>query len=239
LVDNFLAWDSPNKDVTVTNGTPEAHFTFSLTNVSTEAVVINDVHTSCGCTAAKLPEQPWKLAPGSNGQIKVTMNLAGKFGTVPKTVTVNTDKGSKMLMVKTTILPPAVSAPMGGREANQKIALTDRQAVFRGDCATCHAEPARNKMGKDLYVAACGVCHEAEHRAGMVPDLHAIKQETNAEFWRNWITQGKPGTLMPAFSEKEGGILTHAQIQSLVNYLSSAIPSKPQTQTAKAGGKAL
>lgn len=238
-MDALLAWDAQEKEVTVTNGTPEAHFDFSLTNISSSEIVLTGVHTSCGCTAARLPEQPWKLAPGTNGQIHVTMNLSGKTGLVPKTVTVNTDKGSKMLVVKANILPPTAVA-MGERESNQRVALADRQAVFRGDCASCHAEPARNKMGKDLYVSACGVCHEAEHRAGMVPDLHNIKQETNAEFWKNWITKGKPGTLMPAFSEKEGGILSDAQIQSLVNYLSTTIPSKPvQTHVSNAVSKAL
>jgi len=228
-VDAILAWDSQTKETTVTNGTPEAHFTFNLTNISTGDIIIKDVHTSCGCTVAQLPEQPWTITPGKSGEISVTMNLAGKMGTVPKTVTVNTDKGAKMLLVKSIILPAASIPEMSGpdRENNQKMALTDRQAVFRGECAKCHVEPAQGKMGQALYASACGVCHEAEHRASMVPNLHAIPQETNAEFWRNWIANGKPGTLMPAFAQSQGGILTDEQIASLVNYLSATIPSRP------------
>lgn len=237
-IDSVLNWDAQTKEVTVTNGTPQAHFSFWLTNVSSDVVKIDNVHTSCGCTAAKLPEQPWKLAPGGSGEIEVTMNLAGGLGMVTKTVTVSTDKGAKMLFVRSNILPPAAPA-MGARETNQKLALTDRQAVFKGDCAQCHSEPAKGKTGFALYTAACGVCHEAEHRASMVPNLHAIAQETNAEFWKNWITHGKAGTLMPAFSEKEGGILSDAQIESLVTYLTEAIPSKPQIPAAKPTAKAL
>jgi mono/diheme cytochrome c family protein len=238
-LDHILAWDADTKDQTVTNGTPEAHFTFNLTNVSPETVTINNVFTSCGCTVAKLPEQPWKLAPGTNGQIHVTMNLANKFGTVRKRITVNSDKGVKYLDVLTKILPPPASEQMNSqnRAGNQKVAMADRQAVFRGDCARCHVEPTRQKYGLALYQTACGICHEAERRATMVPDLHALKENTNAEFWRNWITHGKAGTLMPAFSEKEGGILTDAQINSLVNYLSAVIRPRPVAKPAQASAK--
>jgi Cytochrome c, mono- and diheme variants len=226
-VDDFLKWDAETKEAIATNDVIETQFSFWLTNVSTFDVTINGVGTSCGCTAARLPSQPWTLPPGSNGVINVTMNLANKSGTITKTVTVSTDKGSKMLFVRSIILPPAAGQMTGNeRQSNQMIALADRQAVFRGDCARCHAD-TRDKLGKELYASVCGVCHEAEHRASMVPNLRELKQPTNAEYWRNWITKGKPGTLMPAFSEKEGGILNDAQIESLVKYLTEAIPSKP------------
>lgn len=234
-VDAYLAWDATSKQQAVMDGTPAANFTFSLTNISTGEVTISSATASCGCTVARLPEQPWKIAAGANGQINVTMTLAGKSGTVPKTVTVVSDKGVKVLNVTTVILPAPVPVQMtaADRESNQKLALTDRQAVFKGNCAKCHAEPAQGKMGQALYVSVCGVCHEAEHRATMVPNLHSIAQETNAEFWKNWITHGKPGSLMPAFSQAEGGILSEEQIASLVGYLAAAIPPHPVSQPVK------
>jgi mono/diheme cytochrome c family protein len=82
----------------------------------------------------------------------------------------------------------------------------------------------QGKYGKTLYDADCGICHEGEHHASMVPDLHAIKTPTNAEFWRTWIAHGKPGSLMPAFSTAEGGPLTDIQISSLASYLAATIP---------------
>jgi len=118
------------------------------------------------------------------------------------------------------------------REANQKLAIADRQGVFRNDCARCHAEPAKGKLEQPLFTAVCGVCHEAEHRATMVTDLKTLKYPTTPEIWRNWITHGKPGSLMPAFAMAEGGPLTDEQITSLVNYLVAAIPSKT-AQVAK------
>ncbi|MEY4385143.1 MAG: hypothetical protein RLY20_426 [Verrucomicrobiota bacterium] len=157
------------------------------------------------------------------------MNLAGKSGTVIKTITFSTDKGTKHLLLRTTILPqPTAATNMapGTRENNQRMAQADRQAVFRGDCATCHAN-SNGKLGKELYTSVCGVCHEAEHRASMVPDLHVARIDRNEDYWRNWIANGRMGSLMPAFAKASGGILDDAQISSLVSYLATNMPAKP------------
>ncbi|MEI9961295.1 MAG: c-type cytochrome [Limisphaerales bacterium] len=106
-----------------------------------------------------------------------------------------------------------------------EMAKVDRQAVFKGDCASCHVKPGNGKYGKALYDAVCGICHETEHRATFVPDLHALKIPTNAEFWRTWIANGRPGSLMPAFSTTQGGPLNDMQIASIAAYLNQAIPS--------------
>jgi hypothetical protein len=184
------------------------------------------VQTSCGCTTAKI-QLPMKLAPNSATEIPINMSLAGKSGIVPKSVTIHTDKGLKVLMVKSNIQAPApnTTAETMNRERNQQIALQDRQSVFKGDCAKCHVEPVIGKMGKELFATACGVCHEAEHRATMVQDLHQLKVTPNAEYWKFFIVNGKPGTLMPAFSQAQGGPLSDAQVASLVEYLVKDFPN--------------
>jgi mono/diheme cytochrome c family protein len=233
LPPEFLTWDSELKEATVKSSEPAAQFVFNFTNISSSDLTINYVQTSCGCTVAQLPTLPWKIVAGTTGQIPITMSLAGKSGAVFKTITVNTDRGWKMLTVKSTILP-AAPAPMtaGDRERNTELAKADRQAVFRGDCARCHVEPVVGKMGKDLYTSACGICHEAEHRATMVSDLHALPHETNAEYWKVWIAHGKVGSLMPAFAQADGGPLSDQQVASLVDYLVKTIPSKPGVPAA-------
>jgi mono/diheme cytochrome c family protein len=100
------------------------------------------------------------------------------------------------------------------------------QAVFKGDCARCHAASIENKYGKQLYDSVCGVCHEAEHRAAMVSDLHTLTVPTDEHFWRTWISYGKPGSLMPAFARTENGPLTDMQITTLATYLNAVIPSR-------------
>jgi len=263
-LDNSLNWDSETKVTTVTSGQSNAHLAFNFTNVSSGNVTITDVHTSCGCTTAQLPVLPWIIQPGTNGQIGITVNLAGKSGTLFKSATVNTDKGSKVLYVKIGILPPIASVAFttnqpdnfqapeqrqsnGGilSPANQipdlptaqamldpnrsrsfQMAKVDRQAVFRGDCASCHVKPTEGKYGKELFYAACGICHEGERRATMVPDLHHLTVPTSPDFWQTWISMGKTNSLMPAFSKKEGGPLTKSQIVSLAKYLAKVIPSR-------------
>lgn len=232
----LIAWDSMDKAVTVEAGTPASKLSFSLTNVSHEPVTVLSVRTSCGCTTAQLPPMPWTIAPASNGVININMTLAGKTGTVIKSVTVMTDKGTKNLIVRTTILPLQSASPMapGSREMNQMLARADRQAVFKGDCATCHVGAAKDKRGAELYAEVCAVCHEAEHRSTMVPDLKVAKQERNEEYWRNWIADGKQGSLMPAFATRAGGILTDEQIKSLVEHLVKTMPAKPAPAPAAA-----
>lgn len=226
----ILAFDAEQKEYVAKAGEQNAAFDFSVTNISSAEVTVTFVQTSCGCTTAKIT-LPMKIAAGATAEIPINMSLMGKSGVVIKTVTVHTDKGQKVLMVKTTIEPPAAD-PAGmamARERNQQIAQADRQNVFKGDCARCHVEPVIGKMGKELYTTACGICHEAEHRATMVADLRNLKTPPNAEYWKFFIVNGKPATLMPAFAQAQGGPLSDLQIASLVDYLVKDFPTTTKT----------
>ncbi len=192
-------------------------------------VTILDVHPSCGCTTVELPPRPWLLPPGTNADINVNVNLAGKSGIVFKSVTFVTDKGRKDLTLQINIAAAPPVKPMSEEERARGLAAAklDRQAVFKGDCASCHVKPAEGKYGQQLFATACAICHEANPRATMVPDLHNLKDPTSEEFWRTWITSGKAGTLMPAFATSQGGPLNDLQIASLAAYLNAVIPPKP------------
>jgi cytochrome c553 len=227
----YLTWNTERIETNVAVGQATAQFTFWLTNVSTEVVSINSVRTSCGCTVAQLPSQPWQIPAGSNGPINVTMNLAGKMGSIEKAVTIDSSTGIKTLIVRSNIpMQPNAQPTAGGidpeRLKNMQMALADRQVVFKGECAKCHAEPAVAKMDKPLYDAACGICHDSTHRAAMVPDLANLKHPTNEEHWRKWIKSGRPGSMMPAFAKSEGGPLTDEQVESLVKFLTESITAK-------------
>ena len=234
LLDTILAWNTTTNEVHVEAGAQFGKFTFAVTNVSSAPVTINSAPPSCGCTTANL-DLPKIIQPKEHVEFDVMMNVSGKHGTVEKTISINTDKGSRILIVR-TIIPLGDVAMMNEseRKDNLLMATADRQAVFLGDCARCHVEPAHGKMGKELFAAVCAVCHESPHRASMVPDLHNLKVETSAAFWMTWITYGKPGGLMPAFSQGQRGILTREQIASLVDYLVETIPSRPAETYTKA-----
>ncbi len=222
-----LAWESPNQNYTVKPGEVTAHFTFTVSNVSPSEVVIDDVKPSCGCTLAYMPGKPWHIAPKENGKMEVLVDLRGKKGVLFKEISVLSSNAPKLLTVMVNI-PESSTKGMTPEQINRiwgrELAATDRQAVFKKDCVTCHLQPAFGKSGQALYQVACGICHEAKHRATMVPDLHALKTEIGPDYWKNWVTHGKPGTLMPGFAAAEGGPLDNAQINSLVEFLMKSFP---------------
>lgn len=227
LPDGLLAWDSLSKGTDVVSGLDFARFSFSFTNISGKSLTVLDVHPSCGCTTAEMPPVPWTLPAGTNGQIKIKVNLAGKSGTVFKSVKVTTDQGNKQLMLRITIQPPPL-VKLTEAQIQQGIMMSkaDRQAVFKSDCASCHVKNVTGRYGQDLFNSICVVCHAAQNQATMVPDLSKLKVPTNPEFWRTWITFGKPGSLMPSFATSQGGPLTDMQIASLAAYLNAVYPSK-------------
>lgn len=226
-----LSFDATMKTQEAKLGQESSAFTFSLTNTSAALVVIKAVNSSCGCTVASLPSKPWNLAPGESGNVQVNVDLRNKWGTLTKSITLDTSAGYQPLIIRVNIPEPVKTQPAAGvdmnRQRNMLVAMNDRQAVFKGDCARCHVEPARGKMGKELYTAACAICHDGPHRAGMVPDLRALNHPTNLEYWKFWTTSGKPNSLMPAFAKNLGGPLSPEQIESLSEYLSKNIPSRP------------
>jgi len=218
-------------------GTPDFTFTFAFTNHARTPVVIESVRTSCGCTVAKVPELPWKVVPGECGEFSVVLDARGKRGTVTKSVVLNTSIGTRRLSVRAilekgdarggaTDTGGDAGGGMGDRERNMELAKEDRFAVFRGDCASCHAAPAEGKRGPALYAAVCGICHDSENRASMVPDLRNLGRATDREHWVRWITLGKAGTMMPGFARSEGGPLSVEQVESLADYLVRTISDR-------------
>jgi mono/diheme cytochrome c family protein len=235
LPDGVIAWDALLKAVDTTNEQDFARFVFEFTNVTTAPVTILMVHPSCGCTTAELPPTPWTIPAGGNGEIKLSVNLQGKSGTLFKTVNVSTDHGKKDLMLRINVAPPAPMPEMtdAQRDAGIAAAKVDREAIFKGDCASCHLKKVDGKYGQQLFEALCAICHEAKNRATMVPDLANLQIPTNEEFWRAWITSGKAGSLMPAFATSQGGPLNDLQIASLAAYLNAIHPSKVAPGTVK------
>lgn len=222
-----LAFDALHKQVVARAGQTNAVVSFSLTNAAASPAIIRDVALSCGCSVATMPAKPWTLKPGEHGLVTITTDLRGKRGSLVKTAIVYASSGTRVLTYQVDIQEPVTPEE---RARNQSLAKTDRQAVFRGDCAKCHAEPAKGKTGKELFATACGICHEAEHRASMVSDLKALKKPAMRDYWFQWISHGKPDTLMPAFSNKQGGPLTEGQIESLVEFLATAGSQPPIKQ---------
>lgn len=222
-----LTFDATTKEYTAKPGELVAKISYAVTNTSGGDVTINWVRPSCGCTLAKLPQPtPWKLAPGEGGVMDFDLDLRGKYGMLSKYISVDTSHGQKLLNFRVTVPSNTALPGVDQRTQNMRLAMADRQVVFKGDCAKCHVEPGIGQKGEKLYAASCGICHDAPNRATMVPDLHALKFVPTKEYWQQWVVNGKAGSLMPAFGQVHGGPLTQEQVDSLVEYLTHYFPPR-------------
>lgn len=67
--------------------------TFTFQNTGTQPLIIKDVKTSCGCTAAVLSEK--NILPGKSGSIKVDFDTSKRQGKTSKLITVVSNDNSE------------------------------------------------------------------------------------------------------------------------------------------------
>ena len=243
-VDKTLTFDADIKEIYPEPGLETGELFFHVKNNSDKPVTITQIRPSCGCTLAESPDLPWTLNKGDGDRINLSINLKGKRGTLTKSVSVYSSAGRKYLTFKVHLPSPTAvgendklaKMTMSDRLRNMQIAAKDRQAVFKNDCKSCHHDAAVGKVGEDLFVAACGICHETPNRATMVPDLRIAKEgvQRSEAYWSLWITHGKAGTLMPAFHQGQGGPLTNEQIKDLSAYMVKRFPDDAPAPAAVA-----
>lgn len=238
-----LVFDAETKEYDAKPSEMVAPFTFHLTNVWTNEIIVTQVHPSCGCTTAKLPPVPWHIPAGGTGEVEAQVNLAGKpAGLVEKTLTFFTSVGNRIITLKVRVPnmeTGLVSLTAEERKAAMVRATADPRAIFRGECAHCHVDRGAGAFGENLYVADCGICHESSHRESAVPDLHALKGKTDLDYWKALITFGKPHSMMPAFAASQGGPLSDAQIASLAAYLNRTISHHFQPSPSEKSAEAM
>ena len=153
-----------------------ARFEFHVTNTSQRPVKVYQIRASCGCTTWEAPRMPWILAPGERGTVKAAVDFRGKEGEIAKDLLVGTIEGTQTLMM--VIQVPLMSPAM--RAQNQALAAANRQAVFQGDCAVCHAKPAESQFGIELFEAVCAVCQKlAAHGVRVI--LAGLDQDFRGE----------------------------------------------------------
>jgi cytochrome c oxidase cbb3-type subunit III len=75
--------------------------------------------------------------------------------------------------------------------------LSDFGALYSENCAACHGANGQNGPAIDLAN----------------PEYQALVDDATL---RKWISRGMPGTEMPAFAQSAGGMLTVAQVDTLI-----------------------
>ncbi len=63
--------------------------TFKFRNNGKETLVVKDIQTSCGCTAALISNK--EVKPGEDGTIRVELDTTGKDGKISRTVTISSN----------------------------------------------------------------------------------------------------------------------------------------------------
>jgi hypothetical protein len=104
--------------------------TFEIKNAGDQPLHINQVRTSCGCTAALLSDS--LLKPGEKSEIKVNFNPQGYSGNVTKYIYVmSTDPSSQMttLELKMNVAYALQSNPSFILFPNPKVGIPDTSAV--------------------------------------------------------------------------------------------------------------
>ncbi len=214
-------------DVGVVKTDDKVYHTFLLYNVGGKPLKIHKVDTSCGCTVVNVTKDI--VMPGEFAKLKVTLDTSIKLGKTKKKITVfSNDPQTPELVLH---LKGTVIHQMKGHE---KIAVKDPLVLFKGECVTCHVDRGRGKVGKDLFIADCSMCHGMQGEG--VPDIAPSLLEGDyhdpkfMDLMRKYVAEGSPHTpQMPPFSEHKGGPLNDAEIDSLMNFL------RYQAQLAKEG----
>lgn len=184
---------------------------FIFKNEGDSDLVINQVKSSCGCTAAAASTGPFR--PGQSGTIEVTYDSRAKIGAVEKQVSIFTNQSPS----------PEVISIKGIVTMEGHPPIKPGDVLFNDVCAACHAAPAKGRKGAELYKAVCEMCHDMpqnkEHRV-VAPNRRQLAQIPKNDLKR-FISEGMNSTSMPGYVEAAGGPLTNEQIDSLVKYIVS------------------
>lgn len=205
-------------------------YTFYIYNIGGKHLRITKVDTSCGCTVADITKKV--IPPGDFAMLKTKLDTSIKLGKIKKTITIYSNDGQHP---ETELyLTGNVVFQMKGHE---KMAVKDPLVLFQGECATCHVDKGKGRVGKDLFVADCAMCHglNGEGVLDIAPSLltRNYKDEATLAHVRDVIANGsKNSPEMPPFGQVKGGPLNEEEVESLVRYLKYQSTHKVMETTA-------
>jgi mono/diheme cytochrome c family protein len=207
----------------------ETRHTFKITNKGKKPLKIFETKATCGCTVPKVKKD--LIAPGETVDLEVVMDTSMKQGNVSKPITIRSNDPMKRVLtihVKAQVRGPHADLVSSGEQRTAKI--------FTGRCAACHVEKGVGKIGEELFMADCSMCHGARAKGipGVAPALTPFDyhQKDFAAHMRKIIAFGsKAHRSMPGYLKTAGGPLSDSEIDSLVEYLKwkSDLDLKPKT----------
>jgi hypothetical protein len=89
---------------------PSVSTDFEFTNIGKEPIVLSGVQASCGCTTPTWTKEP--VMPGKKGKITATYSTQGRPGNFVKTITINSNVGTKVVKISGNVeKAPSSSVP--------------------------------------------------------------------------------------------------------------------------------
>ena len=92
-----LVWEEKHINLGKVEAGKAVEVNFHFTNTGSDPVIIKDVRTSCGCTAAKHTDAP--ILPGESSDIRVIYNAA-KQGVFNKSVSIVTSEDDHPVLLR-------------------------------------------------------------------------------------------------------------------------------------------
>jgi hypothetical protein len=111
----LMHFDQPVHDFGHLKEGPAAEHEFTFINKGKEPIIISNVSASCGCTTPSYSKDP--VLPGKKGSVKVAYSTQGRVGPFTKTITINSNVGTKVITIKGEV----DKAPTGSVPENNSI----------------------------------------------------------------------------------------------------------------------
>ena len=194
----------------------EVKHVFKVSNQGQKNLKILKTTATCGCTVPRMSKDV--IEPGQTVDLEVIMDTSMKQGSVSKPIEIYSNDP---VTPRVTIhLKAQVRSPHADLRKNGEGAAK----IFTGRCAACHVTKGIGKIGEDLFLADCAMCHgfRAKGIPGVAPALVPFDyhQKAFADGMEKIIAHGsKTHRSMPGFLKESGGPLSAKEISSLVEYL--------------------
>lgn len=114
-----IKFDSEVHDFGTIPEGPTAEYEFVFRNTGKEPIIIQKAQPSCGCTTPSYSKDP--ILPGKTGTIKAAYATQGRPNAFTKTITVQTNVGTKVLTIKGNV----EKAPESSVPANTSMIKTN------------------------------------------------------------------------------------------------------------------
>jgi cytochrome c553 len=187
---------------------------FQVQNKGGSALIIKEAKPTCDCTTVKLDKT--QVPGGKSTDLVVIVDTTMKMGEIKKEILISTNDP---LHPQSKVTVIAQVDPHAGMSA------VGPSKLFSAKCGVCHVTPGIGKMGEDLYLADCAMCHgfRADGVGASAPSLVRDNLEDKAKRARlrqltAFGSKTNP-TAMPGFIKEAGGPLTGAEVDSLIEYL--------------------